>query len=42
MYRVSFNKPGCEYTRSFDTATERDKFAESMRKAGYHVTTWEV
>lgn len=31
MYRVSFSKPGCEYTRSFDTATERDKFTESMK-----------
>lgn len=42
MYRVSFNKIGCEYSRCFDNKLERDKFAENLRKAGYHVTTWEV
>ena len=41
MYRMSFQKPGCNYSRCFTTEKERDKFAQDMKNAGYKVTTWD-
>ena len=41
MYRMSFQKPGSNYSRCFATEKERDKFAQDMKNAGYKVTTWD-
>ena len=41
IYRVAFTGRGAEYTRCFTSKEERDRFAESMRQAGYKVHTWE-
>ena len=34
-YRVTFNKPGCCYDRGFTNEDERNRFADSMKKAGF-------
>lgn len=39
-YRVSFWKTGCSYGSCFDTEEERDKFAESIKKSGFHVSVY--
>lgn len=41
MYRVSFQKPGSNYSRCFATEKERDKFAQDVKRAGYKVTIWD-
>jgi hypothetical protein len=41
IYRVAFTGRGAEYTRCFTSKEERDRFAESMRQAGYKVHAWE-
>ena len=41
VYRVSFSKTGCSYSRCFQDKGERDGFADSMRKAGYNVYVWD-
>ena len=37
-YRVSFFKPGCSYGSCFTDEAERNKFADSMKQAGFKVT----
>ena len=39
-YRVTFYKPGCCYDRCFTNEDERNKFADSMKKAGFKVTVY--
>ena len=39
-YRVAFYKPGCSYSTCFTNEDERDRFAESMKKAGFKVIVY--
>lgn len=39
-YRVSYWKHGCSYGSCFDTEEERDRFAEAIKKSGFHVLVY--
>lgn len=41
FYRIDFATYGCSIGRTFTDKAERDKFAESMKRAGYRVHTYE-
>lgn len=41
FYRIDFGTYGCSIGRIFIDKDKRDKFAESMKRAGYRVHTYE-
>ena len=41
FYRIDFGTYGCSIGRIFIDKVKRDKFAESMKRAGYRVHTYE-
>lgn len=41
FFRIDFGTYGCSIGRTFTDKVERDKFAESMKRAGYRVHTYE-
>lgn len=41
FYRIDFGIYGCSIGRIFIDKVERDKFAKSMKRAGYRVHTYE-
>ena len=41
FYRIDFGTHGCSIGRIFTDKAKRDKFAESMKRAGYRVHTYE-